>query len=212
MLAGTQGGDGIVRQPDLRYAPLPRNPAARRPKVEVLVVKASFPVLARQIVPILRYQMQKEPGIGVRRGAIIPHIAQLFALRRQGHLEIGGSGRAGFRRPPGRRQGGNRPTRAGPAAARQRRRHPLRHRRRQQFIAPRVQMAAFIPIQNFRMVGENPGQVKVVDALALQIPVELPQQRIAPFHNGFIKSVRGIGRFPFLRAQRLGRRRILIGL
>ena len=62
------------------------------------------------------------------------------------------------------------------------------------------------------MVGENPGQVKVVDALPLQILPQIPQLRIALFQQGFPGRAGSIGKFQLLGAQRLGPRQILAGL
>jgi len=80
MLPGTHSLEGIVRQPDLRLAlPPPKETAGFR-KAEIPVVKALLPTARRQVGPILRYQVQKEPGLGVLRYAVFPDIAQLFAI------------------------------------------------------------------------------------------------------------------------------------
>ena len=148
--------------------------------------------------------MQKEPGLRVRGDAVRPTIAQVVAILLHGHPEI--------RRPPGGVPGGNRLGRAVVAVAQQGRLQPPHYGRRQQFLAPVIQVAALINIQGFRVIGENPGQVKIVDPLLGQIPADPGQQRITLCQKGSGSSVGFIGYIPLLRARRFGRRRILVGL
>ena len=73
-------------------------------------------------------------------------------------------------------------------------------------------MATVINIQGFPVIGENPGQVKIIDALAAQIPVKGPQQRVALRRRAPDFPVGFISERQLRRAQRFGRRHILAGL
>ena len=113
--------------------------------------------------------MQKKLGCDVLRSAAGPDIAQLFAILLPGYLK--GRGGRWLQRPPGRVQSGNwpgwtfRPNRRRDGAIRS------TIAAASSSLPPGVQVAAIVPIEGFRVVKENSGQVKVMDALILQIPV-----------------------------------------